>query len=75
MSNQKERESERLGISSTQAKGENMSTTSVGEGEFLVSQGGTLMQEQRGAERNIGIGKVMSLMLLNFLVLWLHIKL
>ena len=52
-----------------------MSTTSVGEGEFLVSQGGTLMQEQRGAERNIGIGKVMSLMLLNFLVLWLHIKL
>ena len=37
--------SEGLGISSSQAKGELVSSTLEGEGECVVSQGETLMQE------------------------------
>ena len=53
-----ELESERLGISSCQAKGENVGTTLEGEDECVVSQGETLMQEHRDSERNAGTEEI-----------------
>ena len=46
--------SEGLGISSSQAKGEFVSSILKGEGECVVSQGETLMQENRELEGNAG---------------------
>uniref|UniRef100_A0A164THV8 Uncharacterized protein n=1 Tax=Daucus carota subsp. sativus TaxID=79200 RepID=A0A164THV8_DAUCS len=46
--------SKRLRTSSSQAKGEIVDTTLDGEGEGVVSQGETLMQEYRDNERNAG---------------------
>ena len=49
-----EAESEVLGISPSQAKCEHVGTILDGEGEGEVSQGETLMQEQRDLERYAG---------------------
>ena len=50
--------SERLGISSSQAKGENVGTTLDGEGECVVGQGETLRQENKYDERNAGTEEI-----------------